>query len=627
MPDFAAVFDDLPVATAVVARRAPAKPTFSAVNSAFCALAGRSAENLVGADVDSVLVGMADAPDAQSGSLQREGWLVDPDGLNVPVLYGMSASSPAGTVVVQIYGPAAPGETERAVRSSEQRLQQLADNVAALIYLKRVDGRYIFANRHYEQILGQPRGRIHGQRDQDLWPSEIAEFYGNADRAVLAAGHAMTFEEPIPTEGGWGMWLSLKFPLYDHDGELYGVGGISTDISDRNRAEAEIREAKEEAERANRAKSEFLSRMSHELRTPLNSILGFGQLLQLAELPSSASAEVDQIVSAGRHLLTLINEVLDISRIESGLHTISVETVACCDPIGEAYEMVRPLAADRDVELVLDLHAAIYRYVLADYQRLKQVLLNLLVNAVKYNRPGGMVTVSARVDEAAGRLRILVTDTGVGIADDDREKVFLPFERLDGSRYDAEGTGLGLALARSFMESMGGSLEIERTVPGRGSVFYVELPLTAAPDADVIAAQAVQGPVAGPDLSGRTILYIEDNLTNFEVVRRIFEQHGDPELLPAPQGRLGIQLAGSRHPDAILLDLHLPDLDGEEVLRQLRADSRTAGIPVVILSADATSAQREWFAESGACDFVTKPIGLQHLLAVVQRALRCGPAR
>jgi PAS domain S-box-containing protein len=621
-------FEHLPLPAAIVDTRDPHIPVVVEANRALRTLCGYSGKKLVGRSLELLIPGV----EGLNGLLTSTGVTgpletrcVTGDGRSIPVMIHASVLSGDGgspsAAIVQIQEQRHRPDAERALRTSEKRLQDMADNVAALMYIKRTDGRYIFINRHYEQMMGLQREEVQGKTDFDLWPPEIATAYKAADRAVLQAGAPMEFEEPIPSEEGiWGMWLSLKFPLFDEDGTPYGVGGISTDISDRNRAEAAIREAKDEAERANRAKSEFLSRMSHELRTPLNSILGFGQLLQLEDLPVSAAEGVDRIVSAGRHLLSLINEVLEISRIESGVQAISVEPVHACDPLNEAFELVRPLATGRGIELVRDLHGALYQFVLADYQRLKQVLLNVLMNAVKYNHPDGMVTVSAEV--LGDRLRFRVTDTGLGMDAADVEKIFLPFERLDADKTDAEGTGLGLALSKSLIESMGGSIGVERSIKGRGSVFFVELPVTqgALREPDVLLEpDRLTGVTA--DLGPVTILYIEDNLANLELVRRVLARAGEPTLMPAMQGQLGIELAALHGPDLILLDMHLPDIDGEEVLRRLREDERTRRIPVVILSADATPSQIDRLKAGGAADYVTKPLDIAAFLETVQRAV------
>jgi PAS domain S-box-containing protein len=615
----------LPTPTAVLDTTDPCRLVIVSANDALCSLLDRSSDELAGTPLASVTVGADDLQVllvTQGIAHRLETWCVDSRGRHIPILLdGAAVDDPPATAIVQLNEPG-DGNVERALRESEKRLQEIADNATALIYLKRTDGRYMFINRRYETLLGLTRDDAVGRTDFDLWPPDIAAAYTSADRAVSSARQPLELEEPIPTEDGrFGMWLSLKFPLFDETGELYGVGGISTDISERNRAQAAIREARDEAERANQAKSEFLSRMSHELRTPLNSILGFGQLLRLDKLPPNAVEGVDRILSAGRHLLALINEVLDISRIEAGAQAISVEPVHVCDPIVEACELVRPLAAEHGVELARDLHNCLYRYVVADYQRLKQVLLNVLMNAVKYNRPNGMVTVSGEVH--GSKLRVLVTDTGIGIKQEDVPKAFQPFERLHADRLQAEGTGLGLALSRSLMEAMGGTIGLQRSVVDRGSVFYVELPLTdppsaVEPPAPVALATGRSGPTS---LAGQTVLCVEDNLANLEVIRGVFSHAGEPVLLPAIQGQLGVELAKLHIPDVILLDLHLPDMNGEEVLRRLKGDPRTRDIPVVVLSADATPSQRERLIEQGAADYVTKPIEIDVFLPAVQRAM------
>ncbi|MCW2793613.1 MAG: sensor protein [Nocardioides sp.] len=622
----ALAFEHLPIATALV--DVADVPTVVAVNRALSTLAAGPERPLLGSPFSGLVAGGGDrltSSGADTGRPGTEERLIMADGRRVPVL--MHAAHLPGadrpTVVVQFQLQERQQEAERALRSSEKRLQDMADNVNTLIYLKSAEGHYILINRHYERVLGEGRDDVVGKTDFDLWPTEIATAYRAADEQVLAAGVPMEFEEPIPTDGVWGMWLSLKFPLFDEDGVAYAVGGISTDISGRNRAEMAIREARDEAERANRAKSEFLSRMSHELRTPLNSILGFGQLLQLDDDQPAARENVDRIVGAGRHLLSLINEVLEISRIEAGAQSISVEPVDACGPLVEAIDLVRPLAAQHGVELAVDLHGALHRYVLADYQRLKQVLLNVLMNAIKYNRPDGMVTVSAEV--VGDLLRYLVTDTGVGIDESDLDRIFQPFERLGAEQSETEGTGLGLALSKSLVELMGGAIGVSRSVPGRGSVFFVELPTTSERSREPEAPRKAEalGPVACADLASLTVLYIEDNLANLDLVRKVLARMGEPTLIPAMQGQLGVELAALHTPDLVLLDLHLPDTDGEEVLRRLQADPRTSSIPVVVLSADAMPAQIERLKAGGAADYVTKPLDIPVFLAAVKAAVGC----
>ncbi len=508
---------------------------------------------------------------------------------------------------------------ERELRRSVRRLEDIVDNSAALVYVKDTAGRYLLVNRHFEQELGFRREDVLGRTDFELFPHEAAVAYRANDRRVLETGRAVEVEEWAHGEDG--RYLSIKFPMTDESGRLYGVGGISTDITARKRAEAAAQEAREEAERASRAKSEFLSRMSHELRTPLNAILGFAQLLQLDDLPAESAASVERILRAGRHLLVLINEVLVITRLEAPGQHVSAEPVHACEPLQEALELVRPLALERDVELVVDLHRGLYEFVLADYQRLKQVLLNVLTNAIKYNRRAGVVRVSfSRTGE---RLRYRITDTGPGIDEHDLGRLFVPFERLAATSSQIEGTGLGLALSRSLVEAMGGRIDVERTAPGEGTTFFVELSSVSRPaNRDRIGLErSALSLLDGCDLGCATVLSIEDNLSNFDLVQSILRRAGRIELIPAMQGQLGLELAVRHRPDVILLDLHLPDMTGAEVLARLRDDARTREIPIVVLSADAIPAQIEQLRDAGIVDYVTKPIEIDSFLSAMRRAL------
>ena len=386
----------------------------------------------------------------------------------------------------------------------------------------------------------------------------------------------------------------------------------------------ELRDATAEADRANQAKSEFLSRMSHELRTPLNAILGFAQLLEMDALPARQDESVDQILRAGRHLLGLINEVLEISRIEAGRLQLSLEPVPVAETLRQALELIRPSATALRVSVGADpiderLH------VLADHQRLQQVLLNLLSNAVKYNRPDGTVRTSCeRVGD--DRLRISVTDTGQGIAADKLERLFTPFDRLGAEGSTVEGTGLGLALSKSLVEAMSGAMDV-RSQPGLGSTFSVELLVVAAPVAAGAGRPVRPGPATTGDapVSTRTILYIEDNLSNLRLIESILSQRPGISVLSAMQGRVGLDLARAHRPDLILLDRHLPDISGDQVFVQLREDPRTRDIPVIVLSADAISSEIRRLLGAGVRAYLTKPLDVRQLLAVIDESLRPAP--
>ncbi len=532
---------------------------------------------------------------------------------------GVVALPAGGGFVITLLDVTERAREVRTLSETVGRLEDIMDNSAALIYVKDTEGRYTLVNQHFERRFGLRREDVIGRTDREVFPLEAAIVYEAHDREVMRTGRALEVEEPA-TGIEDGSWLSVKFTLLDPDGRPYALGGISTDITDRKRAEAAARDAREEAERANDAKSEFLSRMSHELRTPLNAILGFGQLLELEQLEAEARASVERILRAGHHLLELINEVLDITRIEAGGQALSLAPIHCCDPLVDALELVRPLAIERGVELASDMHGGLHRYVLADPQRFKQVALNLLSNAIKYNRPGGLVRTYFN-ETIPGHLRLLVVDTGPGLDEEAAARVFLPFERLTADATDVEGTGLGLTLSRSLAQAMGGRVDIAHSAPGEGSTFFFELPLAERPTESAPESARLVAHPRTWNLGAARILYVEDNLSNLELVESILSRSPGIEVIPAMQGSLALELAARHDPDVVLLDLDLPDLSGEEVLRRLKADSRTQAIPVIVLSADATPAQVERVESEGIVAYLTKPLNIGLFLDTLRVAL------
>jgi PAS domain S-box-containing protein len=455
----------------------------------------------------------------------------------------------------------------------------------------------------------------------DLVPSDERERVREALEAALEGSAPFRLETRIVRPDGEARIVESHGEVLEVvDGRPVKMVGTVQDVTDRRQVEDELARRKE-AEREYRARSEFLSRISHELRTPMNSILGFAQLLDMDDLTEAQRENVALISKGGHHLLQLINEVLEISRIESGNLTVSVEPVHVESTVAEVLDLVRPLAAEHGVTLENDLGEDGDRHVAADHQRLKQVLLNLLSNGIKYNREGGSVRISVAVPSPT-KVLILVTDTGRGIPEDKLAYVFSAFDRLGAEQTTIEGTGLGLTLSKHLVEAMGGTLDVE-SEPWIGSTFIVGL---ATADGMVTGHEDAgdgSGPAPADEArtGAATVLYVEDNLSNFKLVERILNKRRHVRLLTAMEGALGLDLARQHRPDLILLDLHLPGMDGEELLRRLQDDPMTADIPVLAVSADATRARMERVLTAGARAFVTKPLDVPRFLALVDETL------
>ncbi len=503
---------------------------------------------------------------------------------------------------------------EQALRKSEARNAAILETALDGIITVDHEGRIVEFNPAAEKTFGFTRAEVLEMPFHALVP-EAADISAPKlrERAELSARHANgsrpTVElavTRIPVEG---------LPLFT---------AHLRDIGARKRTEAALHQAKEEAERANAAKSEFLSRMSHELRTPLNAILGFGQLLQMQQLPAAQNDRVGHIVTAGRHLLSLINEVLDIARIEAGRVELSLEPVRLAEAVGEALDLIRPLAAQAGVRLhpLSEDHPLHGEHIMADRQRFKQILLNLLSNAVKYNREGGDVRLRCAAQEG-GRLRVCVEDTGQGIPPENLSRLFVAFDRLGAENSTVQGTGLGLALTKRLIEAMGGAVGVEST-SGRGTTFWIELPRTDSL-LEVHSRQRREkngAPKAMEKLSAvHTVLYIEDNLSNLALIDHLLADHPEVRLVTAMRGWQGVELARQHRPELILLDLHLPDIPGWEVLAELQKDERTSGIPVVAVSADATPRQIERLMKAGARAYLTKPLEVDRFQKMLRQVL------
>lgn len=466
--------------------------------------------------------------------------------------------------------------------------------------------RILYANQAFLHNTGYTLEEIIGQTPRILQGPETNRATLDTIRSALEKWKPVVVELLNYRKDGSTFWIENSIvPIANESGWFTHWVSIQRDVTERKEIEIALRAAKVEAERANSAKSEFLSRMSHELRTPLNAILGFGQLLEIAELNQDDQQSTDQILKAGRHLLSLIDEVLEISRIESGNMALELEAVAAVQMARETLDLVAPLAAKRGIQLELQAPDG-EALVRAEARRFKQVLLNLLSNAVKYNREKGRVVLSLEKHEE--HLKIAVRDTGLGLAPDQIARLFVPFERVGAENTEIEGTGIGLALSQRLSEAMGGTLKVESEV-GIGSTFCLELPLAHGEKPRLV--EAIRDLETTPNLVARRVLYIEDNLSNLKLIERLVARRSEIELVSAANGKDGLEMAQLGDFDLILLDLNLPGLSGAEVLAQLRQNPETAAIPVVILSADATPHQIARLKEAGAQDYLTKPLDVR----------------
>jgi PAS domain S-box-containing protein len=544
------------------------------------------------------------------------------DGTIVNVLWSAYWSESDGTmfqvardITQRKQADAALQKTNRQLASALQANQLIMDNSQDVICALDAKGQFLSTNAACQSLWGYQPEELIGRCYLALVRPEDRARTKQVEGATRAGSKISDFVNRCLRKDGSTVDVRWSASWSEADEILFCV---AHDATESQRNEKALREAKEAADRANRAKSEFLSRMSHELRTPLNAILGFGQLLERRNPVPTQRPHLQHILTAGRHLLELINEVLDISRIESGKMHLSLEPVSVSVALEEAVDLIQPLATERSINLLTPSEDEMDFFVLADHQRLKQVLLNLLTNGVKYTPPGGSVIVTCK--DVGERVRLAVHDTGIGIAADKLERVFTPFDRLGAEQSGIEGTGLGLALSKRLVQAMRGVIGVE-SMEGQGSTFWLELvrkesPLDAIPAKSSAIARSKREKAAPQ----RSVLYIEDNLSNLTLIEELLHEDAGFRLLTAMQGRIGLDLARQHSPDLILLDLHLPDMPGWDVLAELQGSEATRRIPTIIVSADATEGQFQRLLDAGARDYITKPIDVTHFYQVMEQA-------
>lgn len=517
--------------------------------------------------------------------------------------------------------------TEGALRDSEQRLRNIIDHAPIGIVYADVEGRIREANPKLRAMLGYTDDEIIERGLADLiHPDDRAEGLHLLARLRRGEIAQVRRRERLQQRDGATIWVQMNLSvLRDALGQPQRLVAVVEDITEHlSLQEAERGRAR--AESASRAKSDFLSRISHELRTPLNAMLGFAQLLELDRDPALLAHQKEwtaQILHAGWHLLEMINDTLDLSRIESGTLRLETAPIDLAPLLRLCVAMIEPAAGRRGI-LVHEHVEPDARAVCADATRLKQVLTNLLSNAVKYNVDNGRVEVEVRRIDA-DTVEIAVSDTGPGLSAAQQDELFQPFNRLGREHGSIEGTGIGLVISHGLAELMGGSLRV-RSTPGQGSTFMLSLPRATRVDS-APGEGADAGISAAALYHQRRVHYVEDNATNAEVMRGILAQRPQVQLEVSALGLDGLAAIRAHPPDLILLDMHLPDIDGLELLRHLKRDIDTAAIPVVAVSADATAARINEAIAAGALHYVTKPFSLALFLALIDTLLEAADTR
>lgn len=521
-------------------------------------------------------------------------------------------------------------QTEQALLISEARHARIIQSSNDGIWeWSAVHGGFHFSNRCWEHlgytehddIVNQGIDRIQAWRKR-MHEDDLPMF----DRALQDHIHEhMPFDVEYRIRGkddDWH-WIRARGQMtYSADGKPWRMSGTNMDVTEIKRAEERVLKAKEAAEQANQAKSDFLSSMSHELRTPLNAILGFAQLFDMdRNLTGDQQANVQEIKKAGEHLLQLVGDVLDLAKIEAGRMGFSLEPVAPVRLLREVLALLQSQAELRGITLRLEAGGFEEGTVVADAVRLKQILLNLASNAVKYNRDGGLVTIVCTSMDT-GMLRISVRDTGLGIAEHLQKQMFQPFNRLGAEATNVEGSGVGLVITKQLVEQMGGVMDFS-SVEGVGSTFWVELPIYTGQPIEQLADQYNRpNSELGSEipellvLSRKNILYVEDNPPNQRLMKQLLVRFPNLHLDIAGEALRGIYLARTTHPDLIVMDINLPGMDGFETVEVLKQDPITRDIPVIALTANAMAHDIEKGKASGFDYYLTKPLDLRQLINV-----------
>jgi PAS domain S-box-containing protein len=561
------------------------------------------------------------------------------DGSRFPAVVSVTALRDAQDAIIGYLLIGTDNTARKQVEAEQKRLDQrlrdqqfytrslIESNIDAIMTTDP-SGIITDVNKQMEALTGCTRDELIGAPFKNYFTDpELAEA---SIKLVLSEKKVTNYELTARARDGKETVVSYNATtFYDRDRRLQGVFAAARDVTERKRLDqvlqeknVELESAKSAAEKANLAKSDFLSSMSHELRSPLNAILGFAQLMESDSPPATPSQKesIAQILQAGWHLLKLINEILDLAKVESRQVPLSEEPVSLAEVMLECQAMIEPQAQQRGIKLTFP-QFDIPCFVLADRTRLKQVLINLLSNAIKYNLKQGTVGVKC-TESTPGRIRVSIRDTGAGLNPEQLAQLFQPFNRLGQEAGGEEGTGIGLVVAKRLVELMGGVIGVESTV-GVGSVFWFELISVVAPHLSMEGGEAVAlaHPLVPRKARLHTLLYVEDNPANLKLVEQIIARHPDISLLTAVNGNSGIEIARVSQPDVVLMDINLPGINGFEALKILREDPATAHIPVIAISANAMPRDIERGLKAGFFRYITKPIKLNELMEALDAAL------
>ena len=506
---------------------------------------------------------------------------------------------------------------EKELEYQQEQLRALTDNLPYFVCMSDVEGRYQFLNRCSEEWMCLKHGRAIGKTAFDLYPEAEARSIRERDIRAIQRGVVMSEEvDYLYPDGVERSVVMTRFPVKDSSGTVVGLGNINFDITAQKRLEADLGVAKDKAEQANQAKSDFLASMSHELRTPLNAILGFSQLMEYSPndpLTDKQKESVGHIKTGGHHLLSLINDILDLAKIEAGKADLVFESIPVLSSVDECQALISTLAEKRGIKVQIMPDHARNVAVRADHVRFNQVLLNLMSNAVKYNNDNGTITISFE-KKSNGFLRLNVTDTGNGIPDDKAGELFKPFSRLGAEHTDIEGTGIGLVVTKELVERMDGNLGFESEV-GVGTTFWVELPLD-----DAVVEKSNEDPSPDQDnndsrlkgISGK-LLYVEDDVLHAQLLKSLIAASSDIDVTIAPTGQGGLDIAENLMPDIIFVDIKLPDMSGYDVVQGLKKIEKVKNIPTFALTVAATNADKQKGIEAGFTGYLTKPLRFEEI--------------